>query len=387
MINTSLIPASKKKYLLALGYLGLFLLGTVIYSNILHAPFIFDEYSSIVNNESIRSIAESLKNISSNRYLTLLSFALNYAVSGLKPFGYHLINNLIHIINALLVYYLVINTFKTPFFRGKEDDIHPSRYFIAFSSAFIFVAHPIQTQAVTYVVQRSTSMATMFYLLSLVMYIEARLIAWSQGSRVNSQESRGKSFNLKFLIFYLISFISAIFAMKSKEIALTLPVIVVLYEFCFLSATSNSKLRTPNRKKFLYLFPILLTILIIPFSMLHINGPGESIVQDIDVQSRETLNISRTDYLLTQFRVGITYLRLLIFPANQNFDYDYPFYHSFFNPEVLISFFVLLVVFCFGIYLLHRSRFRNLDSQSLSSSSRITNPLLRLIAFGILWFF
>ena len=60
-----LIPASNKKQLIILGILGLFLLGVVIYSNILHAPFVYDDYSSIIENESIRSLTESLKNISS----------------------------------------------------------------------------------------------------------------------------------------------------------------------------------------------------------------------------------------------------------------------------------------------------------------------------------
>src|SRR4030042_5518684 len=194
----------------------LIFLGLILYSHVLNSPFVFDDYRSIVENESIRSVTESLRNISSNRYLPLLSFALNYAVSGLKPFGYHCINNLIHIINALLVYYLIILTFKTPFYRSQNDTIDTSQFFIAFSSAFVFIAHPIQIQAVTYVVQRSTLMATMFYILSLVMYIKVRLNSISQGTRQ-------KIFDLKFLIFYFISFISAILAMKNKEIAFTLP--------------------------------------------------------------------------------------------------------------------------------------------------------------------
>ncbi len=100
------------------------------------------------------------------------------SLGGLRPFGYHLINNLIHVINATLVYYLVVLTFRTPFFRtyyASRLTPDTSHYFIAFSSAFIFIAHPIQTQAVTYIVQRATSMATMFYLISLIMYIKFRI--------------------------------------------------------------------------------------------------------------------------------------------------------------------------------------------------------------------
>jgi tetratricopeptide (TPR) repeat protein len=356
------------------------LLGLILYSNILYAPFVYDDSSSIIENESVRSISGSLTNILSNRYLTALSFAFNYAVGGLKPFGYHVINNLIHIINALLVCYLVILTFKTPFFRKRNDTFDIS-YFIAFSSAFVFIAHPIQTQAVTYVVQRAVSMATMFYLLSLVMYVKARLMI-SQKSEVRSQKSEKKQkiSGFKSMPCYLLSVISAILAMKTKEIAFTLPVIVILYEFFFLSGTSNSKLKTPNWKRFLYLFPILLTILIIPLSMLNIKGQPEGIAQVIDLQSKETINISRADYLITQFRVILTYLRLLILPINQNFDYVYPVYHSFFDPDVFMSFIFLLLIFGAGVYFLYISRIRSSGVQNSSGK-------LRLVAFGIFWFF
>ena len=109
-------------------FLGIVLIvfwGIALYSSILHAPFIFDDYSSIVDNDAIKSIKNSLLDLSNNRYLSMLSFAFNYAAFGLKPFSYHLVNNLIHIINALLVYYLVIFTFKTPYFSSQQSAIHP----------------------------------------------------------------------------------------------------------------------------------------------------------------------------------------------------------------------------------------------------------------------
>lgn len=398
MINKHwILTLEKKRHFLALAFLGLFLLGIFIYSDILNSPFVYDDYSSIINNTSIRSVTNSLKNISSNRYLPLLSFSLNYAVNGLNPFGYHLINNLIHIINALFVYYLVFLTLDTSFFERHKDIIFKSRYFLAFSSAFVFVAHPIQTQAVTYVVQRSTLIATMFYLLSIVMYIKFRL----KDKRLDIDDKELKTHRLCFtnyrhrfqykikpIIYYLTSIICAILAMRTKEIAFTLPVTILLYEYFFLKNDKN------KLKRFLYLLPILLTILIIPLSMLNITEQMDTIAGTIDVRSRETINISRIDYLLTQFRVCITYLRLLIFPINQNFDYDYPIYNSFFNPNVIISFFILLAIFCFGIFLLNLSRFPNLNLQPSTShirfslfAPRFIHPGSRLIAFGIFWFF
>jgi len=369
----NILNGRQKSSLICLGIISIVFMGILLYSHILHAPFVFDDYSSIIENESIRSISELLKNIYNNRYLPLLSFALNYVAGGLNPFGYHLINNLIHIFNALLLYYIVIFTFKTPYFKSYSDKANP--YFVAFSSAFIFISHPVQTQAVTYIVQRSTSMATMFYLLSLFMYIKWRLIKSQPPHPSLPLEGGGTGRNLQtrrlkpaatHYILYAISFISAILAMKSKEIAFTLPLVIVLYEFFFFG-------KTLNWKRFFYLFPILLTILIIPFSILNIKGYGESIVQGIDIHSRETVNISRTDYLITQIRVGMTYLRLLVFPVNQNFDYDYPVFHSVLNPEVFLSFLLLLLLFGIAVFLFY--------------ASRITHHALRLVAFGIFWFF
>jgi protein O-mannosyl-transferase len=85
----------------------------------------------------------------------------------------------IHIVNALLVYALLLLTFKTPAMRQFADPDSRTPLFIALFSALLFVSHPLQTQAVTYIVQRLTSLATLFYLLSLLMYIKARLVSYS----------------------------------------------------------------------------------------------------------------------------------------------------------------------------------------------------------------
>jgi hypothetical protein len=173
---------------------------------------------------------------------------------------------------------------------------------------------------------------------------------------------------------YAASLISSVLAMKSKQIAFTLPIIVILYEFFFFSGTRKAKLQTSQWKRFLYIFPILLTILIIPFSILNIKDTSASIAHDIEIFSRETMKFSRADYLFTQFRVIMTYLRLLVLPVNQSLDYTtYPVYHSFLNPQVFLSFLFLFAIFCLGIYLFYCSRSRA--------------HILRFVAFGIFWVF
>ena len=292
-------------------------------------------------------------------YVGFLTFALNYKMHGLDVAGYHIFNLVIHLLNALLVYWLIILTFRTPYASAYlQKDVlktsDPYRWIPLFT-ALLFVSHPVQTQAVTYIVQRFASLSTLFYLVSLVMYIKAR------GSD-SSKKAR--------YAFYAASIISAVLAMRTKEIAFTLPVMVVLYEFMFF--------RGDIKKRMLYLLPLLLTMFIIPLSMMLAQG-GSTGASGIDELTKiaGSADVSRWDYLNTQFRVIVTYIRLLFFPINQNLDYDYPIYRTFFTPPVFLSFLFLLGVFCWGIYLLYRSY----------KSDQANRCWYRLIAFGIFWFF
>jgi tetratricopeptide (TPR) repeat protein len=117
-------------------------------------------------------------------------------------------------------------------------------------------------------------------------------------------------------------------------------------------------------------------LMVIPLSMI---GTGRSLGQmiaAIDGLSKVQTNMGRLDYLYTEFRVIVTYLRLLIFPAGQNLDYDYPQYHSFFATPVLLSFLLLSSLLAGAVVLLRKS--------VQHSSSALWQ---RLIAFGIFWFF
>ncbi|TAL25673.1 MAG: tetratricopeptide repeat protein [Nitrospirae bacterium] len=351
------------------------LLGFLIYSNTFNVPFHWDDTPNIVANYKLKDLSNFWPP-SESRWFGYLTFALNYYFRGMNTTGYHAVNLAIHIFNAILVYWLVVLTFtfKTPYFLPPfNSPLAKGGYRgVALFSALLFVSHPIQTQAVTYIVQRFTSLATMFYLLSLVMYIKFR----SQQSAISGQQ---KLYATRYTL-YAVSLVSAILAMKTKEIAFTLPVVIALYEFMFFEGKI--------KRRILYLLPLLLTMFIIPLSLIGIDKPVGDAIGELREASQETEQMSRWSYLFTQFRVIITYIRLLVLPINQNLDYDYPIYHSFFNPEVFLSFLFLLSIFGLGVYLLHRSRLKLQSSPPL-------NPLLvkegygevRIISFGIFWFF
>ncbi len=381
-------------------YLHLLLIaviGFIAYSNTFHVPFVFDDVYQIKGNQMIRDLNNLLLALKGHafppdqynprRFVGYLSFALNYKFGGVDVEGYHLTNLFIHIANAVLVYFFVQLTFKTPYFnkagirdqglgtgQGKQNPgtggpaavygpqspipnpQPPTPAFVALFSALLFVSHPLQTQAVTYVVQRLASLATLFCLLSLVLYINGRLASRQAGK----------------LVSYVLALISAVLAMKTKEIAFTLPLLIILYEVTFFAA--------PLKKKLLFLLPVALTLIIVPISVMHSGRPLGELLSDLSENTRVQSAVPRWDYLMTEMRVVTTYIRLIFVPVNQNLDYDYPIYHSLFTPSVFLSFVFLLSLFGLGVYLLSSSHARRMKDPELA-------PYHRLIGFGILWFF
>ena len=340
-------------------FLIIALFSLAAYSNTFDVPFQYDDEKVIVKNPIVTDIeyftspskAEAVGghfgyHTFRSRYIGYLTFALNYKVHGLDVTGYHIVNLLIHITTALLLYWLVILSFNTPYLL--RSNIREYSRHIAFFSALLFVCHPIQTEAVTYIWQRVSSLTTMFYILSLCLYIKGRL------------SEKGNNYLL-----YILSIIIAILAMKTKQTALTLPVVIALYEFMFLEGRM--------KKRVLYLIPFLLTMPIIPLTLIDIGKPFGALIGDVSGATRDLTDMSRSTYLMNEFRILVTYLRLIFLPIGQNLDYDYPVADSFFSIGILSSFIFLLAIFGAGIYIFKLYR----DS----------HPHTRLISFGIFWFF
>ena len=332
------------------------MVGLIVYSNTFHVPFVYDDPRLIADNPGIRTLsfnqfpsddpgtynqAQSL--FGTSRQVVFFTFFLNYKVSGLSVSGFHIVNNLIHIANALLVFWLVMLTLRTPFFSSRLQKI--SRLgsgLLAFFAGLLFATHPVQTEAVTYISQRFAS--TGYAILSgrPFAYIKSRM--------------------QRHILLYIGAVICAVLAMRSKEIAYTLPVAIALYEFTFFNGEV--------RKRIVNLMPIAATLVMIPLNFLGTSGSVSTAIQTTRGDSGA---FSSVDYLLTQFRVIVTYIRLFFIPVNQNLDYDYPLYNTYSNPNVFLSFVLLALIAGAGVYLYRRSS-RN-------------DPMLRLTAFGIFWFF
>jgi Tfp pilus assembly protein PilF len=373
-----------KKRFLGNPYVHLLLIAVaslICYSNTFHVPFHFDDSTLIVKNPFIKDFSyfitpSKIDSLDINRdvnlyfktrYVGFLSLWANYKVGGLDVKGYHILNLAIHILNAVLVYLIVTLTFKAPVlgdFRFEERSGT-----IAFFSSLLFAVHPVQTEAVTYILSRFVLLTAMFYLLSIAAYIGSRL-----------SKGRASKYSL-----YVVALASAILAMKTKEPAFTLPVAIALYELMFL--------RADTRKRFLLLTPLFLTMLIIPLEYIDMSMNTETgFGATIEGATKYPGAPSRPDYLYTQFRVVVSYIGILLFPTNQTVDHYHPVYHTFFEPPVFLSFIILLGFFTFGVYCLSRSRITLSSSEFGVRSSGINSLHVahcpsRIIAFGIFWFF
>jgi cytochrome c-type biogenesis protein CcmH/NrfG len=335
---------------------GILLLGILAYSSSLHGEFVFDDIEQLSSNRAIRDLASFLGpsgyRMHPNRYVAYLSFALNHHLCGYAPFGWHVVNLAIHLANALLVWALVVLAFRSP--RLRASAIAPSVGAVAFASGALFVAHPLATQAVSYVVQRITSLATLFYLLTVVLYLAWRLRPAGRG-RVALQAG--------FLV-------SSVLAFRTKEISFTLPVALALVEWAFLDGT---------RRRWLPILPVAALSLLVPLSLLDMGMPAAEVLASADTVTRVQASVSRTDYLRTQAVVVVRYLGMLVVPVGQVLDHDVPIRRSWLAPEVAGSALLIAALCALAGWLSWRSR--------PGGARPPLDPSVRLVALGIAWFF
>ncbi len=304
----------------------------LLYANSFRVPWQFDDRPNIVDNPTVhlqtlsadhllRLLTESYS--ASIRFFSYFTFALNFYFGGLNVFGYHWVNLFIHITTGALVFWVVLLTLSLP---SQKERYGPVALRVAFLTSLLFIAHPVQTQSVTYIVQRMTSMAAMFYLLSMVLYIKARL---SSGGRQ--------------ILFYAGMAASGLLSMFSKENAFVLPLFIALYEICFLSRREGGLPRWTKSKIFLALLGLGLV------GLLLLGGKYIPIIQE----GYRYRDFTMSQRMLTQLRVLLHYVTLLVYPhpSRLNLDYDFSLSKSLFDPiSTLLSFMAILFFVAVGIW-------------------------------------
>ena len=268
------------------------------YHNTFRAPFVFDDVPSIRENPSIRDLSDLGAVLSppdtgvgvTGRPLVNLSLALNYALGGLEVRGYHALNLLIHALNGLLLFGIVRRTLAQPTLRARFAQ---AASWLALVVATLWVVHPLQTESVTFVVQRTESLVALFYLLTLYAFIRG----------TNATTSWG---------WLAVSIFACLAGMATKEVMVTAPVIVLLYDRTFVAGT----FRAAWRQRYRYYLALVLTWLLLAYLVALSGGTrGEA--------AGVGLGMSSWTYLLTQCRAVVLYLKLTLWPHPLVIDYGF----------------------------------------------------------------
>ncbi len=314
------------KFLILVLFL-LFILGFSIYSNTFKSEFVFDDLD-MKENPVLRNPSNlaAIWRVDPGRFLTYLTFALNYHFGGEDVFGFHLVNILIHVITSFMVLLFIIVLFETP--KLRRSPLYDKARWIAVFSSFLFLSHPLQTQAVTYTIQRAASLATLFYVASLTFY----LIGAIHHNRTA----------------YLTSLAAAVGSMFTKPITVTLPLAILFSDFFLFPPIPND----PYQKRFIKLIPFLATVLITPLSLISFWGHGH--VGRL-VESATMKTTTPYYYFLTQMNVIVFYLRLVFLPTGQSLYHGFLISHSLFEPKTFLSFLFLSFLFLSGLLMVKKN--------------------------------
>ena len=309
--------------------LVLALITAIAYWNSFKTPFVFDDFLTIQKNAGVRFGDFLHPALFGTRSILYMTFAANYLVSGQTVWGYHLVNLLLHVLNGILVFRIAAHLFREAEGTRAEANI------FAFWASALFLLHPVQTESVTYISSRSELLSTFFYVLVFFVYISVPV------NRI------GFSFSLIVAIPFLLGLLS-------KETVITLPAALLLYEFIF---RCRGEVRPLFSKWRFYITFFAFGAIAAYFLVTRV------LVGSI---GRIDGNLSPWSYFLTESRVMVRYLRVLILPAGLNLDYDFVASHSIFETQVMAS---ILVLICLAAGAWHFRR---------------RQPLA---AFAIFWFF
>ena len=327
-------------------------LAVAAYARVLDAPFLLDDEGVIRANPALRNVGAAAVRIvtdlftGAGRPVADFTFALNHAVGGLEPWNFHATNLALHLAVVALVFLL---TGKLARLAGAAHDSA-----IATGVAGVFALHPIQTEAVSYVVQRSEVLASGLYLLVVLLLITAE------------QHGRG----WRGTIAWSSALLAYALALGSKPIAVTAPAAYLLAAAAVEGTPlARSELTSWRRR----------AVLVAPFFAVA-GRLSAALLRSLPRESNVGFDIPRLgpfDYFTTELKVIVLYLRLLVWPAGQNLDWEFPVSTSLLQPGVLASGALLVILAACGVALVVWGRTRGGEAAGGA----------RLAGLGILWFF
>ncbi len=281
-------------------FAALFLIaaGILAYGNSLHGPFIYDDIPNIVDNQVIhnilKSVNPSLETTSAGLYIRPVirfSFAINYALGGNYVRGYHILNLAVHLLAGITLFGIARRTLLTERMKAIYG---PAATLLGFACALIWLLHPIQTQAITYIIQRCESMMGLFFLLTFYCAIRG----W--------QSSRSGPWHGAAVLFFLLG-------VGSKEVIVAAPPLLFIYDAIFMKKGWRETFRTSWP-----LYGGLAGGLIVMGFLVMM---GLKVWQGAGL--KESLPL--VEYWQTQPGVILHYLRLVVWPDTLCLDYAWPF--------------------------------------------------------------
>ena len=354
-----MMPPSLSKAHLAFFLLALALTTIAVYHQGIHGPFVFDDHGNIQENTQIRiteltpaTVADATLSGRAGplkRPVAMLSFALNYYFAdGYQYFAFKLTNVLIQVTCAWLLFIFSLQLLRMPVIV-KNSNLHDKIVpYLAFSIAMLWAVHPINLTSVLYIVQRMTSLSTLFALATLIFYIKAR-------------QNIANKHPIKNFFTYITSFVCFLLAIFSKENALLIPAYLFLIEWMFFSDKNpwtNYSTLPIRAKKFIYTLLALsaFTILILAF--------------DYAAGGYSSRSFTLIERVLTESRIITFYISLIVLPRINAFGLfhdDIQLSTSLIDPWTTL----LSIVFIISLVI-------------LAVRWRVNKPL---VSFGILFFF
>ena len=297
----------------------------LVYGRALDVPFLFDDSVGIMSNESIRSLwplvgTESQRGPlnppkylpTSGRPLVNLSLALNYHFGGLNPGGYHLINVTLHFASALLLCAIVRHTLRLPYFNGRFQAVAG---WLALATAALWALHPLHTESVIYTIQRTELMVALFYLATLYCSLRYWKVLPLPPGEGRSERTPAVSATAMFGrrgLWLTLAVLACLAGMASKEVMVSAPLVVLLFERTFVAGSLRASLRNswPLYAGLACGWALLL--------VLNANAPR-------DDSAGFHLGVPAYAWWFTQAKVLLMYLKLTVWPASLLIHYDLPY--------------------------------------------------------------
>lgn len=362
-----------KKHIFAILFLTLSIF--IAYSNSLNGTWALDDF---IANKPVG--IKDLHDFLGFRKVTYFTFILNQKIGTFNPINFRLFNILLHIVNTLLIYVLTYLTVisilekQRDYKHSKKSkdsnlSIQNKAFFAAILSGIIFGLHPININAVAYIVQRMASLSAFFVLLALLFY----------------KFARGSNLAISKTFFYALTALSILLGLFSKENAIMAVPLILLYDYIFLSRKDKKALDISAIKDFYWIKKHLIAILLciatigLALYLLKFHTVAGDIIklffdpnQPLTKKNWMAVDVYWTplQHILTEFRVISRYILIILFPLPQFFVFDwwgYPLSYGITSPfTTLLSIIFIISLIIFAIWRLKHY------------------PML---CFGILWYF